>query len=108
MNIHKLHDQYSLEKHQLIARKIAENPGLIDAAKIRLQQLSDELSPESIAIQEWEIVLRGDIHRICEFIVQDNDHLQELRQSSPFSGMLSSEEISAIRGSVYANMPVDQ
>ena len=56
---------------------------------------------------EWEIILKCDVEMICKFIVQKSDHLQELRQSSPFSGILTEDERKILRKDVYAthNLP---
>lgn len=101
MNIHELHEQYSLEAHRLAAKKLLADPGLLDVAKANLARIAIELSDSSIAVQEWSIILKCKVESICEFIVQDNDHLRELRQSSPFSGIISETEREALRKAIY-------
>ncbi|WP_454869820.1 hypothetical protein [Pseudomonas putida] len=107
MNIHELHDEYSRRAHCLIADKLRLNPHLIEAARDNLNKIAKELSPQSISFMEWEIILKCDVESICEFIIQKSDHLQELRQSSPFSGILTEEERRILRRDVYAthNLP---
>ncbi|MBO2925387.1 hypothetical protein J5H75_27340 [Pseudomonas asiatica] len=101
MNIHELHEQYSLEAHRLVAKKLFADPGLLDVAKANLAKIASELSDSSIAVQEWNIILKCKVESICEFITQDNDHLRELRQSSPFSGIISETEREALREAIY-------
>ena len=101
MNIHELHDEYSRRAHCLIAEKLRMNPHLIEVAKENLSKIAKELSPHSVNVAEWEIVLKCDVESICDFIVQKSDHLQELRQSSPFSGILTEDERRILRKDVY-------
>ncbi|WP_243055381.1 hypothetical protein [Pseudomonas sp. BP01] len=101
MNIHELHDMYSLEAHRLVAKKLLADPGLLDVAKANLAKIADELPESSVVVQEWGIVLMCNVESICEFITQDNDHLRELRQSSPFSGFISKTEREALRKAIY-------
>lgn len=101
MNIHKLHDMYSLEAHRLVTQKLLADPGLLDVATANLAKIAAELPESSVAVQEWDIILKCKIESICEFIVRDNDHLRELRQSSPFSGIISQSERDALRDAVY-------
>ncbi|WP_372029871.1 hypothetical protein [Pseudomonas kurunegalensis] len=102
MNIHELHDRYSLEAHRLVAKKLLADPGLLDVAKANLTKIGAELPKSSVAVEEWSVILKCKVESICEFIVQDNDHLRELRQSSPFSGIISQSERDDLRKSIYS------
>ena len=101
MNVHELHDRYSLAAHRLVAKKLLTDPGLLDVAKANLERIAAALPEGSVAVLEWGIVLKCNVESISEFIVQDNDHLQELRQSSPFSGLISQDERNALRNDIY-------
>jgi hypothetical protein len=103
MNTHKFHDSYSLGAHKMVAAKLLADHSLLDEAKSNLERIKNELGRDSIAVREWEIVLKFSINNICDFIVQDNDHLQELRQSSPFSGFLNEDERLKLRQNLLAN-----
>ncbi len=103
MNTHKLHDIYSLSAHKIVAAKLMTDSSMLDQAKINLERIKAELGDDSIAVSEWEIVLKFKLEHICEFIVQDNEHLQELRQSSPFSGFLTEDERLELRQNIFAN-----
>jgi hypothetical protein len=89
----------------LVAQKLKKNPELLDIACKNLIKIRDELSSESISVMEWGIVLKFNIEKICEFITQNNEHLNELRQSSPFSGILTEEERRCIREKIFARTP---
>lgn len=102
MNTHKLHDEYSRQAHSLVASKLRANPSLINIAKRNLLEISKELPKNSVTVMEWEIILKCNIDSICDFIVQNNDHLQELRQSSPFSGMITTEERRNLREKIFS------
>lgn len=87
---HELHDRRSLEAHRLIAEKLREDPGLLEKAKANLARA--KMVSESDALLEWEVVLRAPLDMICAFLGSESETATRMRQSTPFTGILSEEE----------------
>jgi hypothetical protein len=92
---HELHDRRSLKAHKLIAEKLRENPTLLDNALKNLAR-AREIS-DSDALLEWEVVLRAPVETICKFIVSESATATRMRQSTPFSGVLTISELHNLR-----------
>jgi len=87
---HQVHDMRSLYAHRLVAKKLRENPDLLE--KVWANIAKARKSADLDAYQEWEVVLRSPIPRICDFIVRQSQVATRLRQSSPFTGFISKQE----------------
>ena len=98
---HDLIDRRSLELHRLVAGKIRQQPELMDLVRDKLDRtlgesrLSDSCKD---ALREWQTIFSlKSFEEILEILVEDSDEGQRLRQSTPFSGILSQQE----RGEVF-------
>jgi hypothetical protein len=91
---HQLHDLKSLQAHRIIARKLRQNPELLQKAIENLEAAKEVADID--ALKEWEVVLRAPISKICEFMVRNTETATRMRQSSPFSGLLSEQERESI------------
>ena len=93
---HDLIDRRSLELNRLVAEKIRRQPELMDSVRSRLERTLREsrLSESSKdALREWQIILSThSLNEVLEILTEDSDEGQRLRQSSPFSGILSQRE----------------
>ena len=87
-------DRRALAKHELIAQKIMKNPALVDRAKNTLARW--KATQGGFWIQGWEKELDQPVEAIARFLREQSDYATELRQTSPFVGTLSPEEIQAI------------
>jgi hypothetical protein len=98
---HQLIDERSLELHRAIAERLRANPELIDHARRNLHRWLSrfELSKSlERCYQEWLQIL--DTHSVEEIALLLTDHSEtatRLRQNSPFTGILSSREVSEIK-----------
>ena len=92
----------SLWLHQAIARRVVVDPdGTIRRARSNLQRL-EATHPRGLAAQrleEWEELLDGPIDELLEVMTSRSERGIELRQNSPFAGVLSEHE----RGRVLDN-----
>lgn len=88
---HDLHDRRSLEAHRLIAAKLREDPGLLEMVRDNLVK-AGEVHPGSDVLIEWGIVLRAPLDMICAFLGSESETATRMRQSTPFTGILSEEE----------------
>ena len=93
---HDLIDRRSLELNKLVAEKIRQQPELMDLVRNRLERtLSEARLSESSkdALREWQTILSThSLHEVLKILTEDSDEGQRLRQSSPFSGILSQRE----------------
>lgn len=85
--------------HSLVARKLMANPDLLHKARenlLRWKKSAPQPLPSYFA--EWERILKRPPAEVAGFIVTMNEHATQLRQSSPFSTLLTAEE----RSKIYA------
>jgi hypothetical protein len=93
---HEMLDQIRLAQHQLIAKKLLENPEAILAfARRNLERdIGHRLAPATYLWRKWRAILEeNSIDRIVAIMTAKTRKAIELRQASPFSGVLSPEEI---------------
>jgi hypothetical protein len=96
---HQRLDARSLALHQPIASKLLANPSLIDQARSTLARWRAQGAPPVPSyFDEWERVLEGSPEAIAEFLVSPTQSAARLRQSSPFTTILTSAE----RAQIYA------
>ena len=93
MKDHRLIDERSLAFGKLIADKVRADPTLTQHARDNLERwmrdCSERLRP---ALLEWEEVLNGPLPELLNFQVSRDERATRLRQSSPFAGVITSEE----------------
>jgi len=90
---HRVLDARSLAMHCKIARKIDQNPALLERPRRNLQRWSEAASgPLPAYIKEWKKILDRPWPDIAAFITSFSDEAVRLRQSSPFAGVLTPKE----------------
>ncbi len=84
-------DRLNLEGHRLIASKLRENHlPIIQEARKRVLRHGE---PIPMAWQEWlDKFDQLSLEQLIEWITQDNDEGQRIRQSTPLTFCLSSQE----------------
>lgn len=90
-------DERSIALHRAVVEKIRLNPQLLDIAKANLQRQESEFLRQCREIPGWlkewaEILKHPDIEYIFSFLVSKDEKARRLRQSSPFSGILTPRE----------------
>src|SRR3954464_47619 len=77
-----------------IADKVRCNPALLDTAKANVFRWIDSADIRTAPLlHEWKGILEEwPIKKILDFLVQDSERANRLRQSSPFCGILTEEE----------------
>ena len=84
---HEIIDQRSLAMAEIIARRIAENPQLLDLAMENLDRWLTTCSAGSRpALLEWKKVLKSGVDAAIETLRGEDERSTRLRQSSPFAG----------------------
>jgi len=94
MDLHRLSEERSRAYHQVIADRLRGDRTILERARARVDGwISPSGTPPFYALQ-WREVLRrdSDVEAIAAFLVDDHELARELRQSSPFAGVLSPEE----------------
>jgi hypothetical protein len=96
---HQRLDARSLALHQPIASKLLANPSLIEQARSTLARWRAQVAlPVPSYFDEWQRMLEGSPEAIAEFLVSPTQSAARLRQSSPFTNILTSAE----RAKIYA------
>jgi hypothetical protein len=96
---HQTIDQRSLELHSLIAEKIQRDPSLLQIAiRNSTRWLNNKtLSPSSRrCTKEWCTILKKPLKDILRTLTSESESAKRLRQSSPFGGILTTQERSNI------------
>ncbi len=85
-------DERSLALHDLVARKLLADPGVLKTAQANLRRWQDSNASASSALTEWEKILSGPADQVAKFLVERSERATRLRQSSPFAGSLTEDE----------------
>ena len=87
---HQWVDARNLAMSRLIARKIRRNPKLFQEAVETLRHWKKINKPVPEAILEWDRILKkNSLARILEILTDKSEEGNRLRQSDPFSGILT-------------------
>lgn len=87
---HRLAELRSLAYHRAVASRLRKP--MVDQAHRRLRRWSEEEKVDPRYVRAWEEVLALPVPRIRDAITADDERGRDLRQSSPFAGMLSEQE----------------
>jgi len=93
---HSRLDERSLVLHKRVAEKLLDNPALLDRARGNLRRWQESHGASSLALAEWERILTGTADQVARFLVERSEKATRLRQSSPFTGILTEPERLAI------------
>lgn len=93
MRTHQEIDERSLALHRLVAEKIRRNPALFDRVKATLARWRMTVCVASQPhLVEWEHLMNQGIDAALAVAIEDSQRATALRQSSPFSGLLTNQE----------------
>jgi hypothetical protein len=97
MNPHSAIDARSLAMDRLIADRLRTDPGVLVKARTVLRNwlatCDDSVRP---ALEEWRAILDGPLPAVIETLEGEDEKSVRLRQSSPFCGILTPAERTAI------------
>ena len=94
-------DWMQWQRGKIVARRLRENPDLIQTAKERLESSKSHLYRPQV---EWlELLERSSVVEICYILEAADDEGQRLRSSSPFHGspFITPEENEDVRQRAY-------
>ena len=94
MNSHQQLDQRSLALHRAVVDKIRHDPTLLVRARgtllrWRQKNVGGRTQPY---LDEWQQVLDADLESCLALAVEESEHAEALRQSSPLSCLLTPKE----------------
>jgi hypothetical protein len=87
---HRTADLQALAYHRLIAERLDES--IVDETRDRLRAWQEEGRIHPHWANEWERLLAKPLPQIARTIGADSQRGRELRQTSPFSGVLNEQE----------------
>ncbi|EKD50707.1 MAG: putative transcriptional regulatory protein [uncultured bacterium] len=102
-------DKRSLAFHQAIAEKIRQNPSAcINKAKQNLQVLQTKHKEANLLWNQWKKWLNMPVESLVQKILDPGISARDLRQVSPFSGLLTPKERLQILKNFQKEMTYEQ
>jgi hypothetical protein len=83
---HRLAELKSLALHREVARRLRADPTALDRARARVAGWGEEVHP--YYRERWAEALAGDVDSVCALLEADSELARDLRQASPFAGVL--------------------
>jgi hypothetical protein len=87
---HRTSERRGLALHEVIAERLDE--GMVEEARQRIDQLHDGGHLHPRYAERWRELLSRSIPEIAAAIVADDQDGRDLRQNSPFAGVLNEQE----------------
>ena len=87
---HRRAERRSLAYHRALAKRLRRP--MVDEARQTLWKWRDQGKIDPRYAELWEALLRRPIHEIRRAIAEETPRARDLRQNSPFAGMLSEPE----------------
>jgi len=81
--------------HRAVASRVRDNPSLyVSRARSTIRRWAERYPPNKRPrwMREWEVLLDGSLEGILDILEGDDERARWLRQSSPFSGVLTARE----------------
>jgi transcriptional regulator with XRE-family HTH domain len=90
-------DRRSLELHRAIARRLAADPvAVLAQARRNLARMRARRGEVTQLLAEWNVILDRPVAAIVETLTDPREWARELRQVTPFAGVLSAGERAAV------------
>ena len=91
-------DRRSLALHEAIAQRLIQDPvGVIERARNTLGLMMERHPGAAPLLAEWEALLERPVSEVAEVLLDPRPRARELRQVTPFAGILSQSQ----RAEVY-------
>jgi hypothetical protein len=85
---HQLAEERSLALHREVARRLRDRPELLESARERVRSWLETGSVSVFWAGAWSEVLDGTVEEVVARITDPSEHSRDLRQTSPFAGVL--------------------
>jgi hypothetical protein len=103
---HRRVERRSLELHRAIAEKLRAHPELLEIAHDNLARWSTTATHWKPYLDKWRELLHLPLSELLELLVADNEQMTSLRQNTPFAGVLTEGERSALYDRFSAEHPI--
>lgn len=91
-NPHRLAEARSLALHRAVAERLRMHPELLDRARQRVHSWLEDGTVARPYAEAWLALLRGTLEEVTAAIVDTGERARDLRQCSPFAGVLDPRE----------------
>jgi hypothetical protein len=85
---HAVAEDVSLELHRAVARRLVEDPTLIERARARVAGWIRDASVARPYAEAWQAALAEPVEAIVRLLEDPGERARQLRQASPFAGVL--------------------
>ena len=85
-------ERRSLALHRAAAEKLRERPALLSIAHDNLDRWSKPGNRSQPYLDTWREILAKPLDEVLALMVDDTQVMKDLRQSSPFAGILEPKE----------------
>ncbi len=92
MDRHRLAELRSIALHKAVGQKLLLKPELVEETRLRVESLYQEGKLAQFYRDEWQAVLRQPLEQLVTFLSDDSEHARELRQATPFAGIIGPRE----------------
>jgi hypothetical protein len=92
MDLHRLAEERSVAYHRVIAARLREQPEILQEARQRVDGWLAASGQPPWRATRWAAILDLEPATIETFLTERSEQADELRQSSPFAGVLSPRE----------------
>jgi hypothetical protein len=82
----------SLRMHDVVAKRLISNPDLLEVARSRLQRLREVNPLGAVYHNRWQELIDGPMDRLLRMLTEPSEEASTLRQESPFTTLLASNE----------------
>ena len=102
---HRTAELRSLEYHRLVAERLERDPEVLRRARERVASwVARGGRVDPVYARRWQAVLERPAAQIARILVADNETSRDLRQNTPFAGVLTNEE----RWRIIREIPPEQ
>ena len=85
-------DERSLALHRLVADKVLADPALLAKARENIRRWRANSGSATLTLTEWGEILDGTAEQVARLLTERSERASRLRQSSPFTGILTEAE----------------
>jgi transcriptional regulator with XRE-family HTH domain len=90
-------DRRSLALHRAIAARLAaDSPNILARARRTLARMARAADSRSLLLREWEVLLERPVAALLPVLIDPGPWARELRQVTPFAGVLTAAERAAV------------
>jgi hypothetical protein len=94
----------SLAYHEVVARRLRENPALIEVARARVAWLRERNPAGTPYYDRWDRLLQGPLEPLIAAMLDPSDRGHSLRQENPFMDLVTQRERAEIHRTVIRSL----